>query len=69
MTITTTSPRALNGRKCKEIAVAIAAWTDEEVATEIASFRSDAPRRLHDKWFPIAMNEATRRGIPLNLGP
>lgn len=67
----TTSPRgrSLNERPSNEIEAAVAAWTDEEVSMEIASFRSDSPRRLHDKWFPVAMNEATRREIPLNLGP
>ncbi|MCM5689295.1 hypothetical protein [Sinorhizobium meliloti] len=70
MTITTTAPRgrSFNERPSNEIEAAIAAWNDEEVAKEIASFRSDSPRRLYVEWFPLAMNEATRRGIPINLG-
>jgi len=41
---------------------------NDELATEIASFRSDSPRRLYVEWFPLAINEATRRRIPINLG-
>lgn len=53
----------LNKRHSSEIRAAVREWSDAELAAEIRNYPDKGPRSLHEKWLPIAMDEATRRGL------
>jgi len=58
--------KSLNHRHSSEIDAAVRNWADGEVIAEIRNYPDNGPRRLHEKWIPIAVDEATRRGLPIN---
>ncbi|WP_376742166.1 hypothetical protein [Ensifer canadensis] len=57
----------LNRRHSSEIHAVVREWPDDDLVAEARNFVTDAgPRQLLAKWVPIAMDEATRRGLSVN---
>jgi hypothetical protein len=55
--------------KChgEKIRAVVHEWPDDDLVAEVRNFVTDTgPRQLHAKWVPLAMDEATRRGLPVN---